>query len=69
MCGALICVLPPLQDTDLWYKLAVMSEEQGFFRQALYCWNKVGPPHGMQGRTLMLHICCHVDESHPGSAA
>jgi hypothetical protein len=31
----------PLQDTESWHKLALMSEEQGFIRQAIYCWNKV----------------------------
>eukprot|EP00775_Hariotina_reticulata_P002357 gene2357-2663_t len=28
------------KDVDLWHKLAVMSDEQGFHRQAIYCWNR-----------------------------
>jgi len=35
-------VLPGhVQDMDLWRRLASMSTEQGFLRQAIYCLNKV----------------------------
>ena len=30
-----------LQDVALWHKLADMSLENGFIRQAIYCYNKV----------------------------
>lgn len=39
---SLLTLMISIQDTSLWHKLALMSEEQGFLRQAIYCWNKVG---------------------------
>jgi len=30
-----------VQDPALWRRLAAMSQEQGFFRQAIYCLNRV----------------------------
>jgi hypothetical protein len=30
-----------LQDVALWHKLAEMSLDNGFIRQAIYCYNKV----------------------------
>ena len=35
------CVRFALQDPALWRRLAAMSQEQGFFRQAIYCLNRV----------------------------
>eukprot|EP00879_Flechtneria_rotunda_P025874 GHRR01027529.1.p1 GENE.GHRR01027529.1~~GHRR01027529.1.p1 ORF type:complete len:731 (+),score=267.01 GHRR01027529.1:1020-3212(+) len=29
------------KDASLWHRLAVMSDQQGFTRQAIYCWSKV----------------------------
>jgi hypothetical protein len=37
--GCLALLLP--QDVALWHKLAEMSLENGFIRQAIYCYNKV----------------------------
>eukprot|EP00878_Enallax_costatus_P028450 GHUV01030731.1.p1 GENE.GHUV01030731.1~~GHUV01030731.1.p1 ORF type:complete len:361 (+),score=85.77 GHUV01030731.1:1476-2558(+) len=32
--------LVTVQDVGLWHKLATMSAEQGYIRQAVYCWSK-----------------------------
>ena len=31
-----------VQDADKWKRLALLSDELGFKRQAIYCWTKVG---------------------------
>ena len=42
VCRAAVDVLPAVeQDPALWRRLASMSQEQGFFRQAIYCLNRV----------------------------
>lgn len=54
-----------LQDTNLWHKLALMSEEQGFIRQAIYCWNKVraaASRGNLTGCCLALDYCWHLDK-------
>ena len=43
-CGRMPALVTPprtVQDLDLWRRLASMSTEQGFLRQAIYCLNKV----------------------------
>jgi hypothetical protein len=52
-----------LQDTSLWHKLAVMSEEQGYIRQAIYCWNKVGPDTETASISIFSVECIAI---HPG---
>lgn len=50
LCCAVLCAVAVHQDTNLWHKLAMMSEEQGYIRQAIYCWNKVGIPPWQHSR-------------------
>jgi hypothetical protein len=56
LCLCCVCCAVVRQDTNLWHKLAMMSEEQGYIRQAIYCWNKVSNPpyqHSHQMRTIV----------------